>query len=100
MSAEVEKMKAHLVALNLFVASPAHEGYVSAKMLEIETVENDILNTLPDSDLNISLLNQAHGRLDTLKESLSTFENAARELKARIDEKVEQENKSGTTPKI
>lgn len=100
MSIEVQNMKEHLAALTVFLASPAHTGYVEARKFEIETTKEEILRTLPDSSTNISLVLQAHGRMDYLNEALTTFEDAARTLKKRIDEKVEEENNSGTTTKI
>lgn len=100
MSLEVKKMQDHLVALTAFIASPAHVGYLEAKKLEIESTKEEILRYIPDSPTNIALQLQAHGRLDLLEESISTFEVAARTLKQRIDETVERENQAGTTTKI
>lgn len=100
MSPEVKKLSDHLTALRVFIASPAHEGFVTARTDEIKAVRERICTILPDSQLNVALLNQAHGELDCLEEIISTFEDAALVLKARIDEKVERENQSGTTTKV
>lgn len=99
MSPEVSKLTGHLNALNGFIVSDTHKNFVNARLAEIVEVKRRILGLPPDDQKTIAVINQAHGELGCLEEMLTTFEDAATKLKARISETTERENKSGTTIK-
>lgn len=100
MSEEVKKLEKHLAALEAFIASPAHTGYVAARQEEIDTIEQRILLTPPIDDGSRSVQLMAFGELDSQREMLKTFEDARLTLKARIDDAVERENEQATETKV
>ncbi len=99
MTEEIKRAEQHLAALDAFIASPAHAGYVVAKQAEIEDVKNRILMLPPTDPKNISLSLMAHGEWECLQEALTTFEDARVTLKKRIDDMVDRQNQDATNTK-
>lgn len=100
MSAEVEKLQKHLEALEAFMASEAHIGYLSARDEEIRLIEQRILMTPPITEMDRAVVLLAHGELDSQTEMKKTFEDARTTLKKRIDDLVESENSGESETKI
>lgn len=99
MSAEVEQKRKHLAALNAFIASPAHTGYVTATVLEIQHAKDAIVAIIPDNDKDFVELCQQKGELRLLESRLTMFEDARVSLERRIDEMVEEELQNATETK-
>lgn len=100
MTADVKKLREHLEALDMFMASPAYAGYVAARVQEISDIEQRILMTPPIEEGQRSMQLMAFGELDSQREMERTFEDARLTLKARIDEAVEREIEQATTTKV
>lgn len=91
MSQEIEDKKKHLVALEVFLASPAHKGFVAAREHDVRMLEEAILTVEPeDRETEIEGF-KLRGELRYAKQMVKTFEDARVSLKERIDEMVERE---------
>lgn len=99
MSQDVREMREHLEALETFIASPAHMGYVTAVSHEIREAQDSILAIVPDTLQDYAEEMQLRGELRCLQQSLTKFEDARVSLKARIDETVEAELENATMVK-
>ena len=97
---KVEELQQHLAALEAFIASPAHEGYVIARRQEINDIQQRILMTPPITEQQRSMALIAFGELDSQEEMVKTFEDARLTLKARIDKEIERENEQAATAKV
>lgn len=100
MTDEIKKLEEHLLALDAFIVSPAHSGYLIARDLEISDIEQRILSTPPISQDAIAVALMAFGELDCQKEMKTTFTDARVTLKGRIDEEIERDNQNATTTKV
>lgn len=100
MSPETKEKQDHLDALRAFMTSSVHENFVKARTAELANVKDQILMLRPDCEANVALSLQKFGELDVLEEMITTFNDAALSLKARIDEMVERENQQGSTTKV
>jgi hypothetical protein len=100
MNDEIKRLEEHLAALDAFIASPAHAGYLLARDAEISELEQRILSTPPISQDTIAVVLQAFGELDCQKEMKTTFTEARVTLKGRIDEEIERDNQNATTTKV
>ena len=99
MSEELDQKRKHLAALELFLVSPAHEGYKAAVTAEIEANKNAQVAITPDSISNFVELCQQKGELRCLESRLTMFEDARVSLSARVDEIVEAELEDATETK-
>jgi hypothetical protein len=90
MSDLAEKRK-HLEALEEFLASPAHIGFVLAREHDIRILTDAILSVEPvDRETEIEGF-KLRGELRYAEQMVKTFEDARVSLKDRIDEMVERE---------
>jgi hypothetical protein len=96
---ELEHKRGHLAALEAFIASPAHAGYIAAIEREIEETKNAIVAIVPDSIENFVELCQQKGELRLLESELTRFEDARVSLGSRIDAIVEAELENATETK-
>jgi len=99
MSQEVEEKRKHLAALEAFLASPAHIGYVISVEAEIQANKDAQVAITPDSISNFVELCQQKGELRCLESRLTMFEDARVNLERRIDEMVEVELQNATETK-
>jgi crotonobetainyl-CoA:carnitine CoA-transferase CaiB-like acyl-CoA transferase len=99
MSAEVEQKKKHLAALETFLQSPAHVGYVAAIKREIQETKDAIVAIVPDNQKDFVELCQQKGALRLLESELTRFEDARVSLGSRIDAMVEAELENATETK-
>lgn len=97
---KVQELQEHLKALEAFIASPAHTGYITARRQEVADIQQRILMMPPITEQQRSLQLMAFGELDSQEEMLKTFEDARLTLKARIDEEIERENEQAATAKV
>jgi uncharacterized protein YneF (UPF0154 family) len=100
MTDEIKRLEEHLTALDAFIVSPAHAGYLLARDAEISDIEQRILSTPPISQDAIAVVLMAFGELDCQKEMKQTFEDARATLKARLDEAIDRDNESATTTRV
>jgi hypothetical protein len=91
MSQDLKEKREHLEALETFIKSPAHIGYVTAISCEIREISDSILAITPDTLMDYAEEMQLRGELRCLKQSLTKFEDARVSLKDRIDEIAEAE---------
>jgi hypothetical protein len=99
MSQDLEDKKQHLKALEEFIKSPAHEGYLMAVEKEIDDTRNAIVAITPDSLSNFVEELQLRGELRCLESRLTMFGEARVALSDRIDEMVEAELTDATNTK-
>lgn len=99
MSQELIDKRKHLEALEAFVRSPAHQGYISAVCAEIEANKEAQVAIVPDSIANFVELCQQKGELRCLESRLTMFEDARVSLERRIDEIAEAELENATETK-
>jgi hypothetical protein len=91
MSQEVKEKQKHLEALEAFLTSPAHIGFVIAREHDIRTLKDAILMVEPvNRELEIEGF-KLRGELRYAEQMIKTFEDARVSLKERIDEMVERE---------
>jgi hypothetical protein len=91
MSQEVEAKKKHLEALESFIKSPAHRGFVAAREYDIKSLKESILIVEPvDRETEIEGF-KLRGELRYAEQMVKTFEDARVTLKDQIDEMVELE---------
>ena len=91
MSQSVEEKKKHLEALEKFIESPAHAGFVTARNRDIEMLKEAILTVEPiDRESEIEGF-KLRGELRYAEQMVETFEDARVSLKERIDEMVERQ---------
>jgi hypothetical protein len=93
---DLQEKKKHLEALEEFLASPAHIGYVVAIEHEIREITDSIIAITPDNLADYAEEMQLRGELRLLKTEVQRFEDARTSLKARIDEIAETELESAT----
>lgn len=96
----LDELQKHLKALDAFLISDAHTGYLAARNDEIESLQNLILATLPNTLDNISQILGWHGEITSQTQMKTTFEDARVTLKDRIDKLVEEKTQNATTQKI
>jgi hypothetical protein len=99
MSQDLEDKRRHLKALEEFIKSPAHEGYLAAVEREIEDTKDAILAVTPDSLRDFVEELQLRGELRCLESRLTMFGEARVALSDRIDEMVEAEITDATNTK-
>jgi hypothetical protein len=99
MSQDLTEKKRHLEALEVFLKSPAHIGYVIAIEHEIQETTDSILAIVPDTLQDYAEELQLRGELRCLRQSLTRFEDARVNLKDRIDEIAEAELENATQVK-
>jgi hypothetical protein len=89
------KKKRHLKALEDFIASPAHEGFIIGIEEEIRQLEGLLLD-MPLTDLE-TVFRQCgiKGQRECLYTMLDRFTGALEELKDRIAEMEDSEMKGG-----
>jgi hypothetical protein len=87
------KLKLHLAALEAFIDSPAHEGYLEGCKTEIAQVEYEIASFEPCNQDQFLELAKLYGMRRALLPLPNRFQDARDILKSRIDE-VEQHIKS------
>jgi hypothetical protein len=93
MTEELMRLEKHREALEAFLASPAHAGYVAARQTEIASLEMQILEDDPvDRKTEIESFKQ-RGELRCLRQLVTIFEDGLIDLKDRIEEELERENK-------
>lgn len=97
MSTEIIEKQKHLDELTAFIGSRVYEGFVAARKAEIEIVKQQILNNRPTTQENIAIQLHSFGEWDNLESMVTIFEDAARNLKARISEMTDLETESGAT---
>ena len=91
MSQEIVDKKKHLVALEAFLASPAHIGFVLAREHDVRELKDALLMVEPiDRPSEIEGF-KLRGELRYAEQMVKTFEDARVSLKERIDEMVERE---------
>jgi hypothetical protein len=90
MSALSEKQK-HLEALEAFLDSPAHNGFVVARAHDIQLLKESILMVEPEDRASEIEGFKLRGELRYAEQMVKTFEDARVSLKDRIDEMVERE---------
>ena len=100
MSQEIEDKKKHLAALETFVASPAHRGFVAAREYDVKTLKDAILMVEPEDRKTEIEGFKLRGELRYAEVMVKTFEDARVSLKARIDELVELELQERDSPKV
>jgi hypothetical protein len=99
MSQNLKEKSEHLEALEAFLKSPAHIGYVIAIKQEIQEVTDSILAITPDTLMDYAEEMQLRGELRLLRMEIQRFEDARVNLKARIDEIAETELENATIVK-
>jgi len=100
MSQDIEDKKKHLVALEAFIASPAHAGFVTAREYDVKTLHDAILMVEPEDRKTEIEGFKLRGELRYAETMVKTFEDARVSLKARIDELVELELQERDSPKV
>jgi hypothetical protein len=90
MSKEIEDKKKHLAALEEFISSPAHHGFLLARGHDITELKDAILVEPIDRESEIEGF-KLRGELRYAQQMIKTFEDARVSLKDRIDEMVERE---------
>lgn len=100
MSEEVETKKKHLAAIDAFVASPAYEGYLAARRLELKDNAEAQVAIVPDSLSDLVELIQLKGERRYIEATLTMFEDARVSLERRIDEMVEAELQNANERKV
>lgn len=86
----------HLAELEAFINSRVHQGFVNARVAEIATTENAIIVVDPvDRPMEIESF-KLRGELRNLEAMKTVFEDARVDLKARIEEMLEKENKNAS----
>lgn len=94
-----EKQK-HLEALETFLSSPAHIGFVAAREHDIRLLKDTILMVEPiDRETEIEGF-KLRGELRYAEQMVKTFEDARVSLKDRIDEIVERELQERDNTKV
>ena len=91
MSEEIVAKKKHLEALESFLSSPAHKGFVSAREYDIGIIRESILMLEPVDRASEIEGFKLRGELRYAEQMVKTFEDARVSLKERIDEMVERE---------
>ena len=91
MSQDVEDKKKHLEALEEFLRSPAHAGFVAATLHEIKGLQEAIVLLDPDTPETVAESFKLRGELRYAERMVTTFEDARVSLKERIDEMVERQ---------
>ena len=97
---DVEKLptlREHLVALEAFIASPAHAGYVEACKTELEIINESILIQEPNNPNDVIELLKLYGMRRAAQPLPDRFKVAYDDLKARI-EQVERETQNRNNP--
>jgi hypothetical protein len=91
MSQEIEDKKKHLAALEDFLRSPAHKGFVAAREHDVQSLLDAILLVEPEDRVTEIEGFKLRGELRYARQMIKTFEDARVSLKERIDEMVERE---------
>jgi hypothetical protein len=100
MTEELQRLQKHLEALEAFVASPAHDGYVAARAAEISLLESQIIEDDPiDRKTEIESFKQ-RGELRCLRQMITIFEDGLIDLKTRIEDELERENVMRSNKKV
>jgi hypothetical protein len=92
---ELINAKAHLQALEAFLESRAHTGYVEARKEELKQVQDSILSVDPVDRTDEIEHFKLRGEMRVLEELITTFEVAAEGLRDRIADLEEEEEGSG-----
>ena len=100
MSQEIKEKQAHLEALETFLASPAHIGFVLAREHDIRELKDAILMVEPDDRRSEIEGFKLRGELRFAEQMVKTFEDARVSLKDRIDEMVERELQERDNTKV
>lgn len=88
---ELKDKQEHLAALEAFIKSAAHKGFVAARELDVENIRNAIIMVDPvDRESEIENF-KLRGELRYAEQMKKTFEDARVTLKARIDVMLEAE---------
>ena len=88
---DLSEKRKHLEALETFLASPAHIGFVTAREHDIRMLKDAILMVDPvDKATEIEGF-KLRGELRFAEQMVNTFEDARVSLKDRIDEMAERE---------
>lgn len=80
----LHKIKRQLEELEAFIATDLHSSYVYTLKTDLKALEDNILNTSPDSEANIALLLTMQGRREELKHAITFFEDTQVVLKQRL----------------
>lgn len=80
-----------LEATTVFMATSAYRSYLHTQNTDLSGVEQSILATPPDTELNRSAQLQLFGRRTELLAAVTFFEDAQTRLKNLLDEIIEQE---------
>lgn len=88
---ELDSKKKHLVALEAFVDSAAHKGFIAAREYDIRTIKDAILMVDPVDRSDEIEGFKLRGELRYAEQMVKTFEDALVNLKVRVDELVERQ---------
>lgn len=88
---DLSEKRKHLEALETFLASPAHIGFVAAREHDIRELKDAILMVEPEDRRSEIDGFKLRGELRYAEQMVKTFEDARVSLKDRIDEMVERE---------
>jgi hypothetical protein len=100
MSQELENKKRHLEALEHFLKSPAHAGFVAARHHDIKELNEAIVLVEPVDRVTEIEGFKLRGELRYAEQIVKTFEDARVTLKDRIDEMVEAELQAREQTKV
>jgi hypothetical protein len=88
------RLQEHLKAVELFIDSIGHKGYVEGMELEIQQVKDAIILNEPIDKASEIEGYKMRGDLRTLEQKKTLFEDVRLTLKQRIEEMLERENKT------
>lgn len=88
---DLSEKRKHLEALETFLASPAHIGFVLAREHDIRELKDAILMVEPTDRISEIEGFKLRGELRFAEQMVKTFEDARVSLKDRIDEMAERE---------
>lgn len=88
---EIAEKKAHLVALDAFIASPAHRAYKVGKQKEAGILASAILELDITTIEGVLLMLQQKGEYKAAQDAITQFETTRADLKQWIDEMVDAE---------
>jgi hypothetical protein len=89
---ELIKLKAHEKALETFLDSPAHTGFVAARQEELRLVKDTILELDPVRREDEIEQYKLRGEMRVLEGLVGCFPDALEELRDRISDLEDEEN--------
>lgn len=91
------RFQEHLKAVELFIDSIGHKGYVEGIELEIQQTKDAIILVEPIDKASEIEGYKMRGDLRTLEQKKTLFEDVRLNLKQRIEEMLERENQKTET---